>query len=612
MDTNTRYSPHDQLPVVEPRYENPSADYFYQNTVKHLVKDTVRIMNNGLHIDLDRVEELEKVLDDQLAQVKQDIAKNPIIAEFQQKQHKLLIKNYIEDRKSKMRSPSDYLKPFKHTDMIHRSYFMHLYAQQQNIPLPNDLLPGSTFTKWPVNLVKTFAKTRPVLQRLLDGTLANHTLMDEAMQLLAEHKCAIYNEKYLTAIKEPDVPIPEFNPASSKQKQELFTWLGIESEKTSKDTGLPSFDRSQIERINKETTDENVRNFTQSFIDHSFAAIVRNNFIEAFYRYTVDNRLHGQYKLFGAKSFRYTSSNPNMLNMPSTGSIFAKPIKKCFTAPDDFIIATADYSALENRVIANLSGDENLSNIYLQNLDGHCMNALYYFKEDIAEHMEFTGNTIEDVRTFNKLRKSIAILDEIRQRSKPVSFGLQYGAYPPKVAASIKCSLAAAEVIFNRYHNELYPSVTKFREEYVLPTAHQNGQIHLGLGCYIKTDNPERDIRTITNACSQFWSILTALAINKMHQLIDEAGLQDDIIITSTIYDSVYFEVRKRPEIIKWLNDHLIPIMNTDFLQNQVVPNDCALDIGPSWAELKELHHNASTYEITAILSSYKTYKWST
>jgi hypothetical protein len=195
-------------------------------------------------------------------------------------------------------------------------------------------------------------------------------------------------------------------------------------------------------------------------------------------------------------------------------------------------------------------------------------------------------------------------LKAIRQRGKPCSFGLQYGAYPPKIAKGIKCSIEEAETIFNRYHNELYPAVTAFRETYVEPTAQETGKLHIGLGCYIHTDNPDRDIRTITNSCSQFWSILTLLTINKLHIEIDKAGYEKDIIITSSVYDSIYLEARNDPTIVKWLNDTLIPIMTAPYLENEVVHNLVDLEIGHSWADLHLLHNNASLAEIQQVLDS--------
>ncbi len=254
-DTNdAHYSPHQLLPSPEPSTYAPPLGYFYHNCAKHLIKDTVRLMTNGLHIDLDKVEQLELVLDEQLLKVQQELASNPIIDEFQRIQHRKEIAAYIEDRKSKMRIIDQYIKPFNHKDTIHRSYFMYFFAQEFQLPLPSDLVEGSTIPKWTAKLVNTFATSRPVLQRLLKGELTSHPLIDSAMLLLATHKCAMYNQKYLAAIQSPDVPVPIFNPGSSQQKQALFAWLGIESDKLSKTTGLPSFDRDEIEACFKEVS----------------------------------------------------------------------------------------------------------------------------------------------------------------------------------------------------------------------------------------------------------------------------------------------------------------------------------------------------------------------
>lgn len=611
MQTSAIYSSHDQLPAPEPCTVAPPVDYFYENTAKHLIKDTVRIMSNGLYIDLDKVAELEQILDTTLAQVQISLNSNPYIQQFQQLRYKNLVDKYIEDRKSKLRPLEYFLKPFKPSDMTHRSYFMEVYRTRKGIDTPNtDTLPTGVH-KWPQHLITKLSSTYPLLSRFAnkDNPIpSSHPIAIEAMKLLAKHKQTIYNRSYEDQIANPVIDLPEFNPGSSQQKQNLFKLLNIPSEATTKG-GSPKWDRDQLERVHRETTDPLVKDLTQQLIDQSYAAIVRSNFIEAFYKYTVNDRLYGQYKLLGAKSGRFTSSNPNMLNMPSTGSIFAKPIKACFTAPEGFLVASIDYSALEDRVIANLSRDLNKLSLFTEGLDGHSLSATYYYPDRVRSIIgDFTDNKAAS-------RKLKAIVDDkdhpqheqaekVRQDSKPISFGLAYGAFPKKVAATVKISIEEATAIFNAYHEELFPGITKYRENYVLPTGKSNGKIHLGLGFYIKTDDADLDIRTLNNATAQFWSILTPLTINKIHQLIDQAGYQDQIIVTSTIYDSIYFEVAKDPSIVKWLNDHLIPIMETDFMEGQIVHNSAELEIGPSWAKQHVLPHNASLSEITQLMES--------
>ncbi len=191
-------------------------------------------------------------------------------------------------------------------------------------------------------------------------------------------------------------------------------------------------------------------------------------------------------------------------------------------------------------------------------------------------------------------------IKDLRQKSKAVTFGASYGAFPPKIASSINCSLEEGEQIFNAYHKELYPKITEYRENYVLPTAKQHKKLHLGLGFYINTKDPDSDIRTLANASIQFWSILSILAINELHRRIDSAGYQSQIKVISSIYDSIYLEVTDDPAIIQWANNNLIECMTKDFMPNQSVPNVAESEIGYSWASLKPTPNNATLDEINS------------
>jgi len=354
-----------------------------------------------------------------------------------------------------------------------------------------------------------------------------------------------------------------------------------------------------------------IKEIVDCFIDFSNSAVIKNNFINSFYNYTIDDVLYGNYKIFGAKSFRLTSNKPNLLNLPSTGSIYAEGVKRCFVAKPGWIFFIVDLEQLEDRVIANLSGDKNKISIFLDGLDGHCLNSYYYFREEIEE--ELPREEHEELSTYIKRYASAVadgnkILKAIRQKSKQLTFGMNYGAYPPKLVMYLKCSLEDAKRIFNRYHTELYPGITDFRENYVLPAATEQGKIHLGLGCYLHSSEPEKEIRSLNNACSQFWSILSLLTMNKMNHIITEHNLQDDIKIVSSIYDSLYFYMKDDCLLIEWLNNTVIPLFTKDFIVEQVVKNKAESEIGFNWYDTEKIPNGASLKEIQEIRSKLNDY----
>ena len=596
------YTPWEQLPAPNPMTAKYPEAHFYHHTAKFLVRDTVRIMMNGLPIDLNEVKLLEDKLETILDEVQSRLNNNPAVQRYITSRHESMIEAYKKVQRSKVKSPNDFLVPFSSKKVVHRCFFMDVFADKVGLKKPEEKLAQGC-SKWSVKLIRQFVAKYPPLKTLLDHKVSpDSPTALEAITRLAINAADKHNDKYLSLIKTPPISRPEFNASSPKQKQELFSFLGYASDKTSKTTGEDSWDREQIEHLNSISVDEDIIELTQAFIDHSFSAIVKNNFVSAFYRYTLEGALYGQYKLLGAKSGRFTSSKPNMLNTPSSKSIFAKPVKKCFTAPPGFVVGAIDYAALEDRVMGNLSGDVNKKGVFLQGIDGHSLASVYYFPKEVQAIIgPYTDSRAAALLFKDAVDNKNAEAKAIRDRSKPISFGLAYGAYPPKVAASVKISLAEATALFNAYHQELYPGVTAYRENYVLKTAQDQGYIHLGLGFRMYTDNPEADIRTLNNGTCQFWSILTILAINRLHSLIDKKGYHNDVFVTSTIYDSIYLIIRDDPIIIKWVNDNLVPIMEKDFMLDQDVENSADLEIGPDWSVLYKLEHNASVQDIITV-----------
>ena len=80
----------------------------------------------------------------------------------------------------------------------------------------------------------------------------------------------------------------------------------------------------------------------------------------------------------------------------------------------------------------------------------------------------------------------------------------------------------------------------------------------------------------------------------------------EDIKVISTIYDSIYVHLRDDLELIKYVNDLIIPFLTKDFLVDQIVHNEAEGEVGYNWYDTAKVHNNASIEEIQEAVTKAK------
>lgn len=156
----------------------------------------------------------------------------------------------------------------------------------------------------------------------------------------------------------------------------------------------------------------------------------------------INGRVHTNFKAHGAETGRFSSSEPNLQNIPSSGE-YGKLVRNLFVAPPGYKLVVADYSQIEPRVIASFSNDPLMMENYLTGGD------IY--------------TTIGDTMGVD------------RKAGKVLVLAISYGVGPDKIAASIGCTLKEAKDLLNRFE-ERFSSIAKYKAK-VIRDAKQAGNV---------------------------------------------------------------------------------------------------------------------------------------
>ncbi len=160
-------------------------------------------------------------------------------------------------------------------------------------------------------------------------------------------------------------------------------------------------------------------------------------------------RVHANFNQNGTDTGRFSSSEPNMQNIPSHN----KDIRKMFMATEGYAMISSDYSAQEPRLMAHLSQDKQMIQAYLDGKDLYVEIAAIAFDTTYDECLEFRADGSKNPE--GKERRSIA---------KAIVLGVAYGKGIPAIAKDLNISVEKAQKIYDRIMKE-FPGLKKLMEE---------------------------------------------------------------------------------------------------------------------------------------------------
>ncbi len=359
----------------------------------------------------------------------------------------------------------------------------------------------------------------------------------------------------------------EFNINSPKQLGEvLFDKLGIEAKKKTAG-GARSTRESELEKMKSAhpiivdiLSYRELQKLLSTYIDNLPTLLDEKN------------RVHTTFIQIGAATGRLATKNPGLQNIPIKSEL-GRAIRKAFVAEEGHVLLAFDYSQIELRIAAWLSGDPGLTQIFKEGRDAHT---------EVAS------------RVFHVRAEDVSY--DQRRAAKVINFGILYGMGVTALQQSLGTSRAEAQEFYNQYF-EAFPRLASYIDE-LKASAAKLGYVktHFGRRRYfdgIKSPIPyvrAAAERMAVNAPMQgTQSDIVKLAMVKINEYIKEKKLEGKAHLLLQVHDELVFEVEEAHA--KELAPHIKEIMESivPAKESNGIPFLAEGKVGPNWGEMKKI-----------------------
>lgn len=362
-------------------------------------------------------------------------------------------------------------------------------------------------------------------------------------------------------------------------EEKIYRYAGYEFNISSpKQLGEVLFDRLKIAASPKKTktkqysTGEEILSklvhhhpIVSEILDYRSLTKLKSTYVDSFPTliHPLTGRVHTSYNQAVTATGRLSSNNPNLQNIPIRTER-GREIRRAFIAGgSDRVLLAADYSQIELRIIAHLSGDRQMQEAFRQGLDIHSATASGIY-----------GVPMEEVTS------------EQRRYAKMINFSIVYGISAFGLSERLNISRGEAAAMIEEYYRQ-YPGLKKFMEESIV-LAKERGYVETMLGRrrYLRDINSGNSFmrqfaeRNAINAPIQGSSAdMIKIAMVSIHKRFTESGLKSAMIMQ--VHDELVFEVYKEElEIVK-------PII-IEGMQSALplsIPLEVDLKTGDNWLE---------------------------